>query len=161
MPQEPTNLLVLPYFSPSGTPYFDSAVKGAVIGLDLSTRRADILKALLEGVALEMRVNLEILEESGYQVNELRMIGGGAKSQIWNQLRADVIGKPITVINVTEAGCKGAAMLAAAAFTKKPLAVIADDWTKIIDRINPDPARSYDQKFTSYKEFYPIIKSLM
>lgn len=160
LPDKPTKLLVLPYFTPTGTPYFDSSAKGAIIGLDLSTRRRDILKALLEGVALEMRLNLEILEKSGYQVNELRMIGGGARSQVWNQLRADVIGKPISVLNVTEAGCKGVAILAKAAHTKQPVAEIAIQWTRIIATIIPDQSHCYDQKFLLYKELYQVLKSI-
>ena len=51
MPKRPTKLLVLPYFTPTGTPYFDTKVKGAILGLDLSTTREQIMKALLEGVA--------------------------------------------------------------------------------------------------------------
>ena len=61
---EPSNLLVLPYFTPSGTPYFDTETKGAIIGLQLSTSRMEILKALLEGVSFEMRLNLDILESA-------------------------------------------------------------------------------------------------
>ena len=61
---EPTKLLVLPYWTASGTPYFDLCTPGAILGLRLSTTRGEILRALLEGVALEMRLNLEILRES-------------------------------------------------------------------------------------------------
>ncbi|MCX6224735.1 MAG: FGGY family carbohydrate kinase, partial [Bacteroidia bacterium] len=63
MPEEPAGLLVLPYFTPSGTPYFDVSVKGAILGLDLSVTREEILKALLEGVAFEIKLNLEILKQ--------------------------------------------------------------------------------------------------
>ncbi len=55
---------MLPYFTPSGTPYFDTETKGAIIGLQLSTSRMEILKALLEGVSFEMRLNLDILESA-------------------------------------------------------------------------------------------------
>ncbi|NIQ06359.1 MAG: hypothetical protein GWO20_11745, partial [Candidatus Korarchaeota archaeon] len=86
---KPPGLLVLPYFTPSGTPFFDTETKGAIFGLRLSTRRGEFIRALLEGVAFEMRLNLEILENSGYKINELRSVGGGAKSAIWTQLKAD------------------------------------------------------------------------
>jgi xylulokinase len=128
--------------------------------LDLSTRRIDILKALLEGVALEMRLNLEILEKSGCLVNELRLIGGGAKSQVWNQLRADVTGKPISILNVTEAGCKGGAILAIAAHTKQSVIKIAGECTQIVKKLIPDPGHCYDEKFRNYKELYPALKSV-
>ena len=78
----------------------------------MTTSREEILKALLKGVAFEMRLNLEILQQSGYEIKELRAIGGGACSRVNLQLRSDVIGKPITVPDVTETGCMGVAMLA-------------------------------------------------
>ena len=68
-------------FHPYRTPYFDVSVKGAILGLDLSTTREEIMKALLEGVAFEIKLNLDILKESGYEVKELRVIGGGARSR--------------------------------------------------------------------------------
>lgn len=157
--EKPTKLLVLPYFTPTGTPYFDSSARGAIIGLDLSTKRCDILKALLEGVAFEMKLNLEILEKSGYAVNELRVIGGGAKSQVWNQLKADVIGKPITVLNVTEAGCLGVAMLARSAHSGQPVREIAARWTMPVSTVMPDSSLGYDKKFMDYKELYPNLKN--
>jgi xylulokinase len=159
MPDDPTGLLVLPYFTPSGTPYFDPLAKGAVIGLDLSTSRGEFIKALLEGTVFEMKLNLEILEKSGYQVNELRAIGGGAKSKAWNQLKADILGKAVTVPNITEAGCMGAAMLAKAAHTKINVAEIADEWVKPLTKLYPEKKKEYDQKFTLYKELYPMLKN--
>ena len=159
MPDKPTKLQVLPYFTPTGTPYFDTSARGAIIGLDLSTTRGEIIKALLEGVAFEIRLNLEILEKSGYGVNELRVIGGGAKSKVWNQLKADVTGKPITVLNVTEAGCMGVAMLARATHIKRPVSEVAGKWIKTISKVVPVSHQYYDQKFTSYKELYPSLKN--
>lgn len=160
MPERPTKLLVFPYFTPSGTPYFDTKVKGAILGLDLSTTREEIMKALLEGVALEMRLNLEILEQAGYSIHELRAIGGGAKSKIWNQLKADITGKPITVTGVTEAGCFGVAMLAAAAGENKNVLQIADKWIKTVSVIQPGDTETYDKKFKSYKELYKTLSKI-
>ncbi|MEX0680215.1 MAG: FGGY-family carbohydrate kinase, partial [Balneolales bacterium] len=96
MSDTPSGLMVLPYFTPSGTPYFDTRTKGAIFGLRLSTGRGELIRALLEGVAFEMRLNLEILGNSGYQISEFRAVGGGAKSETWTQLKADVMDKKIT-----------------------------------------------------------------
>jgi xylulokinase len=159
LPEEPSRLLVLPYFTPSGTPYFDVSVRGAILGLDLSTTRVEIMKALLEGVAFEVRLNLDILEQSGYEVNELRIIGGGAKSQDHVQLKANVIGKPITILDVTEAGCLGVAMLAKAAHTRQSVSQIAKDWIKPVSQVKPEYPDFYNKKFQSYKSLYPFIKS--
>ena len=157
---KPSDLMVLPYFTPTGTPYFDSSATGAILGLRLSTKRRDIIRALHEGVAFEMRLNLDVLEQSGCKVNELRAIGGAAKSEIWNQLKADVIGKKITVLNVTEAGCCGVAMLAKAAHTSQPVTEIAEDWIKPVSVKEPRPEfrSQYSKKFENYKQLYPSLR---
>jgi len=158
LPEEPTRLLVLPYFTPSGTPYFDVSVKGAILGLDLSVTREEIMKALLEGVAFEIKLNLDILKQSGYEVKELRAIGGGARSQRHIQLKSDVLGMPITILDVTEAGCMGVAMLAKAAHTGESVSQIARSWVRPVSKIYPGNHDFYDKKFSSYKNLYPTLK---
>jgi xylulokinase len=160
IPEEPSRLLVLPYFTPSGTPYFDVSVKGAILGLDLTTTREEILKALLEGVAFEIKLNLDILKQSGYEVKELRVIGGGARSKRHIQLKADVIGMPVTILDVTEAGCMGVAMLAKAAHTRENVSEIAKSWVKPVSRVNPMNNDFYNKKFSIYKNLYPALKKI-
>jgi len=157
---EPTELLVLPYFTPSGTPYFDADVPGAILGLRLSTTRGEVLRALLEGVALEMRLNVDILARAGLAIREFRAIGGGAKNPALTQLKADVLGRPITALAVTEAGCLGVAMLACAARTGAKPQHLADTWVQTAAVVEPDPgrARQYDEKFAAYKELYPAMR---
>ena len=159
---EPTRMLVLPYWTPSGTPYFDLHTPGAILGLRLNTTRGEILRGLLEGVALEMRLNLEILQESGCTIRELRAIGGGAKSVFGTQLKADVLGRPITTLNVTEAGCLGVALLACAAVTGQPVRELARQWIQPHTTLTPQPsaARWYDEQFARYRQLYPILRSL-
>jgi xylulokinase len=160
MPDKPSRLLVLPYFTPSGTPYFDVSVKGTIFGLDLTTSREEIMKALLEGVAFEIKLNLDILKQSGYEVKELRAIGGGSKSLRHVQLKADVIGMPITILDVTEAGCMGVAMLAKAAFTRENVGEIAKKWVKPVAKVEPKLQNHYNLKFEQYKKLYPALKKL-
>jgi xylulokinase len=160
LPSEPSKLLVLPYFTPTGTPYFDVSVKGAIFGLDMSTTRLEIMRALLEGVAFEMKLNLEILRASGYVVNELRIIGGGARSERHVQLKSDVIGMPVTILDITEAGCMGAAMLAKAYFSGEDVTRIAGDWVKPVAKAEPELKGFYNNKFNSYKKLYPLVKGL-
>ncbi len=158
MSEKPSRLLVLPYFTPSGTPYFDVSVKGTIMGLDLSVKREEILRALLEGVAFEVRLNLEILRQSGYIVNELRIIGGGARSLKHVQLKADVIGMPIVIPDVTEAGCMGVAMLAKAFHSNQEVGDIANKWICPVSRIEPNNSDHYNAKFQQYKQLYSILK---
>jgi len=109
----PTGLFVLPHFAGSGTPYLDFNSYGIISGITLGTSREQIYKAIIEGTCYEMKLNLQIMEKSGIVSDELRAIGGGAKSDFWMQIKADITGKKITVMATGEAGSLGAAMLAA------------------------------------------------
>ncbi|MFI4912825.1 MAG: L-fuculokinase [Sedimentisphaeraceae bacterium JB056] len=158
--EEPTDLLALPYFTPSGTPYFETDIKGMIYGLTLSTKRTEIIKAMLEAVTMEIKLNLDILKNSGCEVNELRAIGGGAKSSKWVQLKADILGLPISILDVKEAGCFGMAMLACSYDRKIPVADIANRWVTVVSKKHPRPQFSeiYEQKFRQYKKLYPMLK---
>jgi xylulokinase len=160
MATEPTDLLVLPYFTPSGTPYFDCELPGAILGLRLSTTRGQVLRALLEGVAMEMRLNLDILKESGIAVRQLRAIGGGARSPALIGLKADVLGRPIATLALSEAGCVGAAILACAAHSRTAAAELAATWVKTGPTIEPDARRAalYDEQFAAYRELHPAMR---
>ncbi len=160
MASEPTNLLVLPYFTPSGTPYFDAQVPAAILGLRLTTTRGEVLRALIEGVALEMRLNLEVLAESGLAVRQLRAIGGGAKSPALLQLKADVLDRPITTLAVSEAACLGAALLGCAAHTGASAGDLQAAWVHPGPAIAPEPNRAarYRERFAAYRELYPAMR---
>jgi len=160
MPDEPTRLMVLPYFTPSGTPYFNVKVKGTILGLDLSVTREELLRGLLEGVAFEIKLNLDILKQSGYEVKELRIIGGGARSMKHVQLKSDVIGMPITILDVNEAGCMGVAMLAKAYHEKMKVVDITRQWVKPVSMVLPKLHDHYNSKFDQYKKLYHSLKSI-
>ena len=162
MPDQPTDMMVLPHFTPTGTPSFDPDATGAILGLKLSHTRLDILRALLEGVSMEMKLNVELLDESGIKIKELIAIGGGAQSTIMTQLKADILNRPITTVAVTEAGCLGVAMLASHALNQEPLASITSRWVKPLAQIEPraESATIYEDKFTLYKQLYPTLKTL-
>jgi xylulokinase len=161
MPPSPTSLLVLPYFSATGTPYFDTRAKGAIIGLQLTTTRGEIIKALLEGVALEMKLNLQLMEKSGMKIDTFVATGGGTRNKSWTQLKADVLNKKIMVRNVGEAGCYGAAMLACSAVMKIPVEKLLQQ-NNIESEVftpNPENAIIYDSKFETYRKLYPALLS--
>ena len=111
MRDEPTGILALPHFAGSGTPTMDTGSRGAVVGLTLSHRPADLYRAVLEGIAYEMRLNLERLSEADIFVSGLNASGGGAKSALWLQMKADILGVPVTRMSVDEAGTVGGIML--------------------------------------------------
>jgi xylulokinase len=162
MDEGPSPVLVLPYFTPSGTPYYDAEVSGALFGLHLSTKRQEVLRGLLEGVAFEMRLNLDIMDRAGIRIDELRAIGGGARSPAWVQLKADVLDTAITRVAVTEAAGYACAMLGCSALTGEPVESIAGKWvrTEGVMTPNPEKAEAYRERFAQYRTLYPALKEL-
>lgn len=160
LPAEPTDLLVLPYFTPTGTPYFDTATPAAILGLRLGTTRPQVLRGLLEGVAMEMKLNVAILGESGVEIERLTATGGGARSRALIQLKADVLNCPITTVAVTEAGCLGVAMLGWQALTGEDLDSVAARWVRPLAVVEPQPdhAAFYEARFVAYRQLYPVVR---
>ena len=137
---DPTDLLVLPHFSGSGTPTFDTASRGAILGLTFATTRTDIAKAILEGLTYELRLNLDLLQAGGVRIDVLRAIGGGARSGLWLQLKADITGIPVVTPRVTEAAAFGAALLAGVGAGVFPSAAeAAGRFLRLTDTYTPDP----------------------
>jgi xylulokinase len=159
--KEPTSLFVLPHFTSTGTPHFDTNSKGVIAGLRLSTTRGEIVRSVLEGVTYEMALNANVLEECGAKIASFRAIGGGAKSPFWMQLKADLLGKPVHAMKVSEAVCLGAAILAGTATGRyKSARKAALDISKVDRTYKPDARKSkiYRERFAQYRELYPSLK---
>ena len=157
MPDTPTELLVLPYFTPSGTPYFDERTPACVYGWRFGTSRGTLFKGLTEGVAMEMKLNSQILKNSGFRLDQLIATGGGFRDRKMVQLFADAFDLPISVCNENEAGCRGAASLAALASEKIEIPL-----PEILDIVEPGSGTAglYDRKFEKWKTFSQNIRSL-
>jgi xylulokinase len=160
---EPTPLLLLPDFAGSGTPTFDTASKGAILGLTFGTTKTDLAKAILEGLTFELRLNLDLLKDGGVRIDELRAIGGGARSELWLQLKADITGVPVVTPRITEAASWGAALLAgvgAGHFTSATEAAV--ETVHLDRRFEPDPERAacYEERYALYREVYPALKGI-
>lgn len=164
LPEDPTNLFVLPHFTMTGTPYFDSRSAGMVVGLSLNTTKKEFTKALLEGVSYEMKLNLKLLHEAGICVNRLRAIGGGAKSPVWLQLKADIYGMPVETLSVSEAACFGAALLGRKAKEGiKDFGALVNDLVRVQRVYEPDSRRAkiYEERFVVYQRLYPALKNVI
>lgn len=111
----PSPVLILPHFVGTGTPWMDPASKGAILGLDLSTTRGQIIKAMLDSVSYETKLSLDAMEAGGVVIRELRAFGGGARSPLWLQTKADIYGKPVVAMDVAEAPSLGVALIAGVA----------------------------------------------
>jgi xylulokinase len=159
-PPGPTDLLFLPHFSGSGTPVWDNSSKGAVLGLTFATTQATLAKALLEGLTFELRNNLDLLKQADIRITELHAVGGGARSPLWLQLKADICQVPLRVPAVTEAACLGAALLAGVAAELYPdMAAAAAQTVHLQQRIEPQAATAaaYDEKYRLYRQLYPTL----
>jgi xylulokinase len=162
-PKGPTGLLVLPHFAGSGTPTLDTSSKGAILGLTFATDRASLAKAILEGLTFELRINLDLLRRSDIPIRELHAVGGGARSPLWLQLKADICRMPLRVPQVTEAACLGAALLAGTACgVFSDLAEAANRTVRLGSRITPDEPSSwaYEERFAIYTGLYPCLRNL-
>jgi len=112
LPQQPIDLFVLPYLAGSGTPTMNPAAKGSVYGLTLNTDKYDLAQAILEGVTYELKTNIDLFESTGIKIETIKAAGGGARSDFWLQLKADITGRVIEASQQTEASALGAAILA-------------------------------------------------
>ena len=86
-------------------------LSGAFIGLRTTHTLNEMARAIMEGIAYHLRWMIERIEEGNVTVNEIRVSGGGAKSSLWNKIKADVLNKPVKILDVVETGCLGATIL--------------------------------------------------
>jgi len=108
-----SGVLWIPHFTGSLAPYWNPFSKGVLFNLSLSTTRAEVIRAILEGIAIEVNKNISIMQEVGGSVQEVRIAGGAAKAPFFNQIQADVYGICVATTNFTEATSLGAALMAA------------------------------------------------
>lgn len=163
MPPEPTDLMVLPHFAPTGPPYFDEHSSGLIAGLTLETTRGEFIKGLLEGVTYYFRAGLDLMAEAGIYIQEYRVTGGGARSDAWLQIKADILGKPLVRPKIAEASALGAAILAGVGSGVYESAAQAVQALVQVDRVfEPDLRRHrlYDGRFARYGLLYPFMQSL-
>ncbi|MGN1098993.1 MAG: L-fuculokinase [Christensenellales bacterium] len=160
---KPTDLLISPYFSGAATPYMDGNAKGAILGLTLATTPKDIYKALMESVCYESLRNVEILGKTGIKLNKLIASGGGANSKPWVQIKSDILGVPIEVLDNNEAGTAGSAMLAAMALGKySSLKDAVKNFCKIKRVVEPNTKYRdfYREQFQRYVRIYEQTKDI-
>ncbi len=161
---DPTGLLVLPHFAGAATPYMDTGSKGAILGLTTETGAPEIYRACMEGVCYEMLVNYDALKSSGVRFGSLRATGGGAKSRIWMQMKADVLDLPITALETSDAGTVGCAMSAGiAAGLFKDFNEAAEIMVQEADTYLPRPEmhEKYMEIYERYKKLYGAVRPLV
>jgi xylulokinase len=161
LPEAPTRLAVLPYFEMTGPPAFVGDASGAILGLKTSTTRGEILKAIMEGETLYFGQALETLTTLGVGTTQFVATGGGARSDPWLQIKADILGVPFARPTITEGSVLGAAMLAGLATGEFASADEAAEMFVVVDRVfEPDPERHafYREKQALYNELFGQVE---
>ncbi len=161
--ENPSGIYVLPYFSGAATPYMDVEAKGAVVGLTLEHDANDPYKAFMEGVAYEMKLNLDELGRYGIEVDKVRATGGGASSKVWLSIMSSILGIPVSALSGHEIGAAGTAILAGVAAGVYPS--ISEMQKQMVEEkrvFTPDAAdmEEYDKLFENYRKVYGAVRPL-
>jgi xylulokinase len=156
-------LLFAPYLQGERTPHADPDARGAFTGLSLRHDRGALTRAVLEGVAYGLRDSLELLRAVGVEAEVARVSGGGARSELWLEIVASVLGLPLERTEAEEGAAYGAALLGgveAGVFADAHEAVAA--CVRVRSRVEPNPAwqAAYDDGYAQYRRLYPTLRSL-
>jgi xylulokinase len=160
IPTEPSSVMVLPHFAPTGPPNFVADSAGLMAGLHLGTKRGEVLKGIIEGVAFYLKELVDSLPETGIKIENYRAVGGGSRSDAWVQTCADIFGKPFTRPVITEAGALGAAIIAgvgAGVFENYTQGV--DAMVKLERTFEPNQRRHelYQSRYQHYQRLLPLM----
>jgi len=156
-------LVALPHLMGAACPEFNAAARGVWFGVGLHHTKAHFVRSILEAVAYMLRRNVETLAALGVAVREMRALGGGARSRLWNQIKADTLGVPVVTVATEEVACLGAAILAGTAVGLYSSAEeAAQKLVTIQDRWEPDPANkpAYDHGYDLYVRLYDSLEGL-
>ena len=163
-PRDPQPLLFLPYLNGERVPYWDPALRGAFVGLNRRHGAVDMAYAVLEGTAFYNRIILERAEAAtGVAVHEIRFGGGAAANPVWRQLKADICGRPVSVVQTQETGLLGCAALAWTGLGQFPsLDAAQQAMVKTLSRSEPDPERGifYDALYDQFRRAEEALSPL-
>jgi xylulokinase len=156
-------LFWLPYLMGERTPHLDAAARGGWIGLTNSHRRADLIRAVIEGVSYSQRDCLDIVEGLGVPVSSVRASGGGAQSAFWRQLLADILGKRVVTLATQEGSAYGAALLSLVGTGEyASVPEVCRHAIREVESVSPRTTESayYGQAHGVYQALYPALKGV-
>lgn len=154
-------LIFLPYLTGERTPHPDPTARGAFVGMTVRHTRAHMTRAVLEGVAFGLRDSFELIQEMGLPIEEIRLSGGGTRSDIWRQILADVFDTELMGVNTTEGASYGAALLAGVGADIWPTIERAcSETVSVTERTTPRTADNdrYADAYQEYRSLYPTLK---
>ncbi len=157
-------IVFLPYIQGERTPHLDSDIRGGFIGLDISHKLQHLYRAVLEGVALSMRDCIEVMEDVGVKINDMVVSGGGASSQVWLDIIANITKCKLICKEVSESGTRGVAVLAAvgAKFFKSVKIADKEFINNIKNSTIPelDSSNLVEALYAKYKSLYPLLSNI-
>jgi xylulokinase len=161
-PPGANRLVFLPYMYGERSPIWDSAARGVFFGLSLASQKRDLVRAIMEGAAYGLRHNLEVAAAAGFDATTLACVGGGARSALWNQIKADVLQRPIRLPRAATGAPFGDAVVAAAGVGLYP-SIEAAVATMVQQGATYQPQRAlaprYDALYRIYLDLYPALKA--
>lgn len=160
---KPTGILVLPHFAGAATPYMDNDSKAAFVGVTLETTKYDLYKALMEGTSYEMLLNFNTMKSLTGEIKEIRATGGGATSDVWLQIKADILNTEITSLSCKEVGAAGTTALAGLAvggFEKIEDTVSKMVTVRKVFTPNKENSIIYSELYKKYANLYNAVKGL-
>ncbi|HKV40139.1 MAG TPA: xylulokinase [Blastocatellia bacterium] len=162
VPAGSEGLIFLPYLTGERTPYPDPLARGAWVGLTVRHGRGHLTRSVLEGVAFGIKDMFDLIKSAGLgTIEQVRVSGGGAKSALWRQILAGILGVELVSVNTTEGAAYGAAILAGTGFGEWPdVDTACSKLIKIVNRVGPDVARHdfHEQLHEQYVRLYPALK---
>lgn len=153
-------LFYLPYLMGERSPRWNPYARGGFIGLTIRHTRAHMLRSVLEGVTMNLRVILDAFRNQGTPIDAMRVIGGGASGRIWNQIMADMYGMPVHRLSILEeATSMGAALVGGVGVGLYPDFSMIHTMNEIAETVTPDPTTQaiYDKMYPIFNQMYDAL----
>ncbi|MBQ2901586.1 MAG: xylulokinase [Agathobacter sp.] len=153
----------LPYLMGERSPINDTNARGTFMGMTMGTNRADMMQAVLEGVAFAIRDSFEVARSLGLDIKTSKICGGGSKSPLWRTMFANILGIPLEILKVEQGPGYGGAMLAMVGCNEyESIQAVTEAFVKVETVIEPSPelVSKYEVKYQQWKQIYPACKEL-
>ena len=153
----------LPYLMGERSPINDTDARGTFIGMTMDTTRADLVQAVLEGVAFAIRDSVEVARSLGISITSSKICGGGAKSALWKRILANVLNIPLESPESEQGPGMGGAMLAMVACgAYDSVKAVCDRFVRVAAVVEPEPAlvAKYEKRYQQFRKIYPACKRL-
>jgi len=157
------HVFFLPYLMGERSPINDTNARGTFIGMTMDTSRADLVQAVLEGVAYAIRDSVEVARSLGVVIDSSKICGGGAKSPLWKKMIANILNADLECLESEQGPGMGGAMLAMVATGEyASVQEVCDKFVKVASVVKPEAelVAKYEARYQQFKKIYPAVKAL-